>query len=256
VITLISHECILIEAPKVLLTIRSLLDNEPYRHEPQQSDCPAYNEFVRYTTWKSLLLDYLTNENDPACRKFLHEYVQKHSVHIMDELQRQERRTLAQGLRQFTSRYDARAPLIHDYPGLRKQLSQHCTSGRVLSTEHPATLPSPSSQIVLPKPSIQSLGNMNTYFKQAKPTNPVVKNHSKVEPAKASADFARPHGTMPANVPKLPNASKLTNTPKLTNASNITNAPKLNNTSEAATHAAIASSSKRKRETEVIVIDD
>lgn len=61
----------------VLLTIQSLLDNQPFHHEPGQDKSPeeikmAYNQIIKYNTFSSLILgnyknipkDYLIFKND------------------------------------------------------------------------------------------------------------------------------------------------------------------------------------------------
>lgn len=75
----------------VLITIRSLLDNQPYCHEPNQRDNPAFNDYVRYATWRWLLLDYLDRETNPAARRWLRRYVRRHGSEMLAELRRQAR---------------------------------------------------------------------------------------------------------------------------------------------------------------------
>lgn len=36
----------------ILITIRSLLDNKPYLHEPNGQDDPSFNTYVRYASWR------------------------------------------------------------------------------------------------------------------------------------------------------------------------------------------------------------
>lgn len=73
----------------VLITIRSLLDNNPYLHEPHQKDNPEYNEYVRYATWRWLLLDYLEYEKDPVAREWLRRYIRRNGREILIELKSQ-----------------------------------------------------------------------------------------------------------------------------------------------------------------------
>jgi hypothetical protein len=88
---------------KVLITIRSLLDNSPYKHEPHQSDNPGFNKYVQYTTWKSLLLDYVNNERDPAAKAFLQRHISKSGTNMIHELQRQAK--ASNGFKQLRSPY-------------------------------------------------------------------------------------------------------------------------------------------------------
>lgn len=75
----------------VLITIRSLLDNKPYLHEPNQQDYPRFNEYVRYTTWRWLLLDSLEHETNPAARAWLRRWVRRNGREMLIELRRQAR---------------------------------------------------------------------------------------------------------------------------------------------------------------------
>ncbi|KAI8955573.1 UBC-like protein [Xylaria longipes] len=70
----------------VLITIRSLLDNEPYRHEPGCGNNPEYNKFVRFTTWRSLLLDHLQHEDNEPCKTFVKNYIRAHAAGIMGDI--------------------------------------------------------------------------------------------------------------------------------------------------------------------------
>lgn len=75
----------------VLVTIRSLLDEQPYLHEPGQKDHPGFNDYVRYTTWRWLLLDYVDRETDPAACAWLQCYLRRHGPEMLGELRRQAR---------------------------------------------------------------------------------------------------------------------------------------------------------------------
>ena len=48
----------------ILRTIQSLLDNEPYVHEPEQRDNTEYNIFVEYHTWRTMFLDLHKNTDE------------------------------------------------------------------------------------------------------------------------------------------------------------------------------------------------
>ncbi|MCJ1479414.1 hypothetical protein MMC13_008099 [Lambiella insularis] len=73
----------------VLITIRSLLDNSPYKHEPHQADNTDFNQYVQYTSWKSLLLDYVNNESDAVAKAFLEKHISQNGPDIIHELKRQ-----------------------------------------------------------------------------------------------------------------------------------------------------------------------
>lgn len=87
----------------VLITIRSLLDNSPYKHEPHQKDNPSFNQYVQYMSWKSLLLDYFNNERDSIAKEFLQRHIAKNGTNMINELQRQVKANV--GLKHLKSPY-------------------------------------------------------------------------------------------------------------------------------------------------------
>lgn len=112
----------------VLRTVQSLLDNKPYMHEPEQKDHPEYSEFVRYTTWHWLLLDYLEKETHPAAKAWLQKYIAGRADKMMDELLRQQALALVGPAPWHTARekvsarpYDKKE-LPVEYPLLIQQL--------------------------------------------------------------------------------------------------------------------------------------
>lgn len=169
------------------MTIRSLLDNEPYRHEPNQGDCPRYNDYVRYTTWQSLLFDYLNMERQSACRNFLYEYVRANGARMLDELERQERETSSRGLRQFDCRYDRRIRVLANYPSMKDQLARHIMAAGPNPSLAPGPVTPPSmliasavvrpSQITRTPPAMpaqtQGPGNIITSTNQARATSQI-----------------------------------------------------------------------------------
>ncbi|KAI3319691.1 UBC-like protein [Xylariaceae sp. AK1471] len=70
----------------VLISIRALLDNEPYRHEPERGNDPEYNKFVQFTTWRALLIDYAENEMAKWAQDFVKNFVRERSARIMEEI--------------------------------------------------------------------------------------------------------------------------------------------------------------------------
>lgn len=99
--------------------MRSLLDNEPYKHEPGKGNHPEFNAFVQYTTWKCLLLDYLSREADPAAKSWLHTFVHKNGQEMLRDVARQHAENAKRT--QFTCPYKgARAQA--DYPNLIRAL--------------------------------------------------------------------------------------------------------------------------------------
>jgi len=56
----------IMDVTTILLTIQSLLDNQPFHHEPGQDKCPkdikdAYNEIIYFNTFSSLIIDNYIN---------------------------------------------------------------------------------------------------------------------------------------------------------------------------------------------------
>ncbi|KAG8162414.1 hypothetical protein KVR01_008179 [Diaporthe batatas] len=83
----------------VLITIRSLLDDEPFKHEPDENNNtgvnnPEFNNYVEYRTWISLLTDYLwpRREANPEARAWLDRYVCKNGPKMLREYSKQQHR--------------------------------------------------------------------------------------------------------------------------------------------------------------------
>ena len=87
----------------MLITIRSLLDNSPYKHEPNQRDNPSFNQYVQYASWKCLLLDYFNKERNPTASEFLQKHITKNGVNIISEIQQQAKAN--PGSKHLTSPY-------------------------------------------------------------------------------------------------------------------------------------------------------
>ena len=104
----------------VLITIRSLLDNKPFMHEPGGKDDPCFNQWVEYAGWKLHLLDHLERETEPVFQAFLHHYMQKSGANILRELEQQAAKN--RSISQLSNRYD-RTVVSIDYPALKEQLS-------------------------------------------------------------------------------------------------------------------------------------
>ena len=120
----------------VLITIRSLLDNNPYLHEPKQSDNPAFNRYVRYNTWRWLLLEYLDHERDSDAKAFLQQYIQQHGTDMVAELERQ--RLAEQYCGQLTSPYMRGRSQIPDYDTLLRNLRTLVAANRKPSEQNEA----------------------------------------------------------------------------------------------------------------------
>lgn len=129
----------------VLIVIRSLLDNEPYKHEPGQKDHPEFNAFVQYTTWKCLLLDYLERETEPAAKTWLQKYIRQNGQDMLSDLARQHRENAKKRL--FSCPYKS-APVLSDYPNLIKALQTLVSKYQPRPIEE--TRPRPSPLVVGP----------------------------------------------------------------------------------------------------------
>lgn len=105
----------------VLISIRSLLDRQPFTHEPNQKDDPNYNRFVEYATWNLHLFDHLQHESEPLFKAFLSHYLQKNGNSILSELRLQAARNSS--LEQVVGRYD-RTTLQIDYSTLLTKLTK------------------------------------------------------------------------------------------------------------------------------------
>lgn len=106
----------------MLITIRSLLDDEPYRHEPSQSNNADFNRFVEYSTWKCLLLDYLARETDPTAKAWLGGYVRRNGQGMLRELSRQQQAANGNKQMSLKSPYGPQQTVHVDYPALVNDL--------------------------------------------------------------------------------------------------------------------------------------
>lgn len=103
----------------VLITIQSLLDAKPYMHEPGQKDSKEYNDYVRYTTWRWLLLDYISSESDVSAKTFLQNYLKERGPKIWQQLQ-QDKKAMRR-TKSVSCSYQSRGggpPVAVDWPKL------------------------------------------------------------------------------------------------------------------------------------------
>lgn len=116
----------------VLITIRSLLDNKPYLHEPNQRDSATSNRYVQYNTWRWLLLDYVVHERDADAKAFLNSYIRQHGVNMISELERQLYANY--GGKELTTPYKRGVPCQPSYQTLLAELRIKIShAGQVLS---------------------------------------------------------------------------------------------------------------------------
>ena len=128
----------------ILRTLRSLLDNKPYTHEPHQADRPQFSAYVRYHSWRWLLLDYLERERDGEAKAWLEKYVSKHGRDMIAELEGQKREARAStGATTMASPYAPQARHAVDYDRLLADLK-----GRIPRVVEPAGELMPHGQVM------------------------------------------------------------------------------------------------------------
>lgn len=132
----------------VLITIRSLLDNSPFQHEPGQKDDPAYNAYVLYATWQSLLLDYVHREQVTELKAFMDDYIHHNGSKMMKDLEQQKKKNA--NIKSLPCRYagSLQKALTVDYSSLKSQLST------LIAKSKPFTPHSTSEES--PKPDIET----------------------------------------------------------------------------------------------------
>jgi ubiquitin-protein ligase len=74
----------------ILLAFMSFLDYNPYTHEPGGRDDPTYTIYVRYQSFKTLLLRYIQYENISTFLQYISDYVSLNKESLLEDL-----RTLA-----------------------------------------------------------------------------------------------------------------------------------------------------------------
>ena len=104
----------------VLVTIRSLLDNRPFMHEPGGKDDQGFNSFVEYAGWQLHLLDHVAKESEPVFQAMINHTLRKNGSALLAALDAQAMKNSA--VKQVTNRYE-RTTMTVDYPRLKEQLS-------------------------------------------------------------------------------------------------------------------------------------
>lgn len=195
-------------ATKVLITIRSLLDNSPYKHEPNQCDHHNFNNYVQYTTWQSLLLDHVNNECDAVAKAFLEKRIGQNGTNIIEELKRQAK--VNAQLKQLVSPYKQyggkrKEPLKTDYKGLLKDVVKLVDRCKTAEASRQAVLVRPSLEQVntnIPMRTIDETGTKRSKVSESSPPQPYIpissinyadpfssSNISPLKPAKSHADI-------------------------------------------------------------------
>lgn len=71
----------------ILLTFHSFLDNNPYTYEPGGRDDHSYTEYVLFQSWKTCLLHYIHDYNQPELfTTFIHNYLMIYLQDIFEDL--------------------------------------------------------------------------------------------------------------------------------------------------------------------------
>lgn len=102
----------------MLLYIRQLLDDNPFRHEPWGQNKPELGHFVQYVTWEALLLNYIDTETNITALALLREHFERHGAEMLHELWTQ--RAADPGREYFIDLFHRRVPA--DYLDLAKKL--------------------------------------------------------------------------------------------------------------------------------------
>lgn len=74
----------------LLVTIQTILDNQPMIHEPGRQDDPNYTSFVRYCSFNVLLLDYFKHETIDTLKEFLIENTKQNHKKILEMIESKE----------------------------------------------------------------------------------------------------------------------------------------------------------------------
>lgn len=157
----------------VLRTCQSLLDNDPYEHEPSRIPDPDYAHYVRYTTWQWLLLDYVARESDPEAKAWLQRFLATNGADMTTELRRQQdaarQRWSATGPISLRSSYiSIHEVVMEDYPSLLRQLESEIekaklaveareSEAREAVSAESASTPAPVTESIASGPSSSSL---------------------------------------------------------------------------------------------------
>lgn len=118
----------------MLITVRSLLDDKPYKHEPGDRDDPAFTNFVEYASWRSMLIDYLgrARPGTPA-KTFIAQHICDSAEGMRAALARQALKNGA--LRHFASPYTRgrnTADMLPRYPALQTDLEKAIKEARAI----------------------------------------------------------------------------------------------------------------------------
>ncbi|MCJ1261063.1 hypothetical protein MMC22_000927 [Lobaria immixta] len=174
----------------VLITIRSLLDNSPYKHEPKQNDNPNFNQYVQYTTWQSLLLDYVKNEGDVVAKAFLEKHISQNGSNIIDELKRQANANAR--LKQLVSPYSQYCGNRNETP----KVNYETLLKEVVKLVDQCKTAEDSRQAVLARPSLEQI-DTNTPSKTIDETETKRRKVSEISPPQSyfpisAANYADP----------------------------------------------------------------
>lgn len=74
----------------MLLYIRNLLNDKPFKREPSGPDRPELSHFVQYVTWDAQLLKYISSETQVDALAWLREHLRSRGVDMLCELLKQQ----------------------------------------------------------------------------------------------------------------------------------------------------------------------
>lgn len=70
----------------IIRVIQSILDNTPYIHEPGLINDENYNNYVKFETYNTLLLEYIKYEKDEKLLNFMTNYLKFNKEIILEDL--------------------------------------------------------------------------------------------------------------------------------------------------------------------------
>lgn len=111
----------------MLLYIRELFGDNPFKHEPWPQDSPELSHFVQYVTWEALLLGYIASETHVDALAWLRDYVRVRGLGMLIELSMQG--SADPDRKYFINPYHERIPV--DYLALVEELGAAVSKARL-----------------------------------------------------------------------------------------------------------------------------
>lgn len=80
--------CMSIES--IVMGFMSLLDNDPYQHEPGNRGDDSYTTFVLYQSWYTCLFEYIEEEDDDLFQTYINEFIYHNIKSILKNIENLE----------------------------------------------------------------------------------------------------------------------------------------------------------------------